>query len=34
MVSPRRCNTGHFALDEQADTIVELVADFIARNSR
>lgn len=26
--------TGHFALDEQADTIAELVADFIARNSR
>lgn len=27
-------DTGHFALDEQADTIAELVADFIARNSR
>jgi hypothetical protein len=27
-------DTGHFALDEQTDTIAELVADFIARNSR
>ncbi|MGH3495607.1 MAG: hypothetical protein ACRDQ1_20585 [Sciscionella sp.] len=26
--------TGHFALDEQTDTIAEFVADFIARNSR
>ncbi|MGH3280030.1 MAG: alpha/beta fold hydrolase [Trebonia sp.] len=27
-------DTGHFALDEQAGTIAELVGDFIARNSR
>lgn len=27
-------DTGHFALDERADTIAGLVADFIARNSR